>query len=298
MHALPTFRQKTARLLQKIAQSLPHICALCHQSSASSLCKNCLDRYFAKNPLKNEFCEMKCKAHGAQQPRHIIQIGEVASTAQRSNSLEKCVFQRFPNRQTRCRQCAHPLAEKNSLAPLCGRCLKQPPAFDRIMTITDYLPPADQLVQSLKFGATLALAPLFARLMEESIQNGAGDIPLPAILAPVPLSDDRLAIRGFNQALEIAKPLSRRLGIPLIPQLIRRIRETVPQTTIALLERKKNMHNAFAINEKKRAAIQGTHVGLVDDVLTTGETMGEIARILKKAGAQTVTGFVFARTPL
>lgn len=180
---------------------------------------------------------------------------------------------------------------------LCGVCLKNPPAFDRIITAADYAPPVDQLVQSLKFGGKLALAPLFAHLIARAV-NQAENLPPPDILAPVPLAAKRLSERGFNQALEIARPLSRQLHIPLIPALVSRIRETAPQSLTTLAERRKNVRQAFAIGNPFLSRLQGRHIAIVDDVLTTGQTMGEIARLLKQAGAATVSGFVFARTSL
>lgn len=246
---LTTLWNKTSSLVDRIARSLPHFCALCETTSLSGMCDSCLKRYFT-------------------------------------------------HERPRCGLCAH-LMTKNRNEVHCGACLKRRPDFDRIITATDYIPPIDQLVQSLKFGSSLALAPLFARLLGETIRKSDPEsAALPSMMAPVPLADQRLASRGFNQALEIAKPLSRQLGLPLVPQLIDRIRETPPQTVISLKERRKNIRGAFVINDAFRAKIQGKHIAMIDDVLTTGETMGEVARILKAAGAARVTGIVFARTPL
>lgn len=218
-----------------------------------------------------------------------------------SGLCDSCFKRYLTDEATRCHSCAHRLTENQKAQHhvLCGTCLKRAPDFDRIITVTDYAPPVDQLVQSLKFGSNLALAPLFARLLENTLQkHHPENDTLPAIFAPVPLATKRLASRGFNQALEMAKPLSDRLGIPLIPHLIDRVRETPPQTVVSLKERRKNIRGAFKINETFRSRIQGKHVAMIDDVLTTGETMGEVARILKAAGAARVSGIVFARTPL
>ncbi len=216
-----------------------------------------------------------------------------------SNLCDTCRNRYFTDNRPRCRGCAHPLPESPNDALLCGTCLKAPPPFDRIIAAADYMPPVDQLVQSFKFGGNLALAPLFARLLEQAMQKHYPENqPLPDCLLPVPLAEKRLTTRGFNQALEIARPLSRLLGIPILPNGVYRIRETVPQTTITLKERHKNMQKAFAINDAFREKIQGRHIAIVDDVLTTGETMGELARILKQAGAAHISGLIFARTPI
>lgn len=216
-----------------------------------------------------------------------------------SGLCDSCQKHYFAKEHARCRQCAHRLTESKNDVRLCGVCLKRSPAFDQVIAATDYAPPVDQLVQSLKFGSRLALAPLFADLLNRAIQK---DYPqntaFPSILAPVPLSDNRLVTRGFNQSLEIAKRLSRQLNIPLISPLVERIRDTPPQTVVSLKERRRNICGAFVINDACKARIQGAHIAIVDDVLTTGETMGELARILKQAGAAQVSGFVFARIPL
>lgn len=216
-----------------------------------------------------------------------------------SGLCDSCQKRYFTGEQPRCRQCAHELTESKNDTRLCGVCLKRPPAFDQVIAAADYIPPVDQLVQSLKFGNRLALAPLFADLLHHAIQKDYPEkLPYPSMMAPVPLSANRLVTRGFNQSLEIARPLSRQLDIPLISSLVDRIRETPPQTVVSLKERRKNIRGAFVIHDAFKTRIQGAHIAIVDDVLTTGETMGELARILKQAGAAQVSGFVFARTPL
>ena len=117
----------------------------------------------------------------------------------------------------RCRQCANPLADSEA-ALLCGRCLRRRPAYDATVTAFDYAAPVDQLLLQLKFGARLALAPLFAQLLYDAVQRQPG-WQRPQLLCPVPLGPARLAERGFNQALEIARPLARLLQLPLQPRL-------------------------------------------------------------------------------
>ena len=114
---------------------------------------------------------------------------------------------------------------------------------------------------------------------------------------PVPLSDARLCQRGFNQSLEIARPLARILQIPLCPQLLRRVRDTTAQTLLHPDQRRANILHAFAPDNAHRDRIQGRHIGVVDDVMTTGATLNEIAACLKRHGAAGVTNLIFARTP-
>jgi ComF family protein len=211
-----------------------------------------------------------------------------------------CRAQFFRRRGHCCHQCAMPMPEMGAVtASVCGACLDQPPSFDATFAAVDYGAPVDQLVISLKFGSRLALAPLFARLMRDglllSAQPQAG---LPSMLLPVPLGATRLAQRGFNQALEIARPLSRSLGITLEPCLVTRLRDTSAQSSLHPEQRRKNVRNAFTMAPQFVDRLHGQHVGVVDDVMTTGETLNELAATLKRFGAARVTNFVFARTLL
>ena len=207
--------------------------------------------------------------------------------------------QHYFTRQTeRCPQCATPVAASAASSPLCGTCLKSPPAFDATLVATDYAAPMDQLVLALKFGNRLALAPLFARLLRDTLLTAQmKSIPLPTLLAAVPLSPQRLAERGFNQALEIAKPLSRTLGIALDAYALRRVRNTQAQALLHPDERHKNIRNAFTVSHQAIERLRGQHVGIIDDVITTGQTLNELAATLKRFGATRVTNLVFARTP-
>jgi len=185
----------------------------------------------------------------------------------------------------------------NDEPALCGTCLKNPPAFDVTITATDYIPPVDQLVQSLKFGANLALAPLFSAMLADAVLASRPTMRMPSVLTAVPLGQQRLQERGFNQSLEIAKTLSKRLSIRLVPQLAVRTRETSAQALLPPKERRKNVRNAFVIPYDALSSIKDQHIGIVDDVITTGETLHELAATFKRFGAASVTSLVFARTP-
>jgi len=192
-----------------------------------------------------------------------------------------------------------PLQQMNAvIAMRCGACLDQPPAFDATFAAVDYEAPVDQLVVSLKFGSRLALAPMFARLMRDSLLLAAPQPLLPGVLLPVPLGAARMSQRGFNQALEIARPLSRTLGVKLAPRLAMRLHDTSAQSSLHPEQRRKNVRNAFMISPEFVDRLHGQHVGVVDDVMTTGETLNELATTLKRFGAARVTNFVFARTLL
>ena len=193
-----------------------------------------------------------------------------------------CRQQYLEPTRRRCRQCANPLAD---VAVVCGRCLRRPPAYDATWTAADYAAPVDQLLLQLKFGARLALAPLFAQLLVAAVRRDSGWDP-PQMLCPVPLGPARLVERGYNQALEIARPLARRLAIPLQARLAIRVRDTRAQSGVAPRERRANLAHAFIVAPEHAGQVAGCHVGIVDDVMSSGHTVHALAAALKRAGAR------------
>jgi ComF family protein len=181
-----------------------------------------------------------------------------------------------------CPQCALP----SPAGAVCGSCLDRPPHFDATLALWRYEFPCDGLVQSLKYRARLALAGFFARSLASR--------PLPDVdlIVPMPLHPRRLAERGFNQALEIARGLARHLGRPIEARGVLRVKNTPPQTELPYEERAKNVRGAFLC----RLDLSGASVAVLDDVMTTGATLNELARALKRAGASRVENLVIART--
>jgi ComF family protein len=170
---------------------------------------------------------------------------------------------------------------------VCGRCLTQPPAYDATQAAFSYAFPADVLIQSLKFRGELALAPLLGDFLSQKVSGIGVDC-----LVPVPLSAERLRSRGYNQALEIARRVSAAAGTRLAPELCERSRDTAVQMDLPLEERAKNVRGAF-----RCAGIVAGTVAVLDDVMTTGATLEEMAATLKRAGAARVVNWVVARTP-
>ncbi|NHZ62128.1 ComF family protein [Massilia genomosp. 1] len=195
----------------------------------------------------------------------------------------------------RCRCCANPLGDADR-GLLCGACLADAPAYDATVAASDYAVPLDQLVLRLKFGGALALAPWCAGVLARAVLAAPG-FALPELLCPVPLGPARLAERGYNQALEIARPLSTLLGIALYPRLAVRQLDTPAQSRVAPGQRRKNMRHAFLVAPGMLAAVRGRHIGVVDDVMTSGHTLNALAATLKRFGAARVSNMVFARTP-
>ncbi|KAB8043004.1 ComF family protein [Janthinobacterium aquaticum] len=196
----------------------------------------------------------------------------------------------------RCHQCANPLASMHETALLCGRCQRHRPVFDATLAASDYAPPVDQLLLQLKFAARLQLAPLFAQLLAQAADRQP-DWQTPQLLCPVPLGRARLVERGYNQALEIARPLARLLGLPLLPKLAVRVRETPAQSGVAPRERRANLARAFDVAPAYAWQLGGCHVGVVDDVMSSGHTVNALAAALKRHGAARVSILVAARTP-
>ena len=212
---------------------------------------------------------------------------------------EYCYERYLENLPSRCRCCGNTAAIHESPRNIpCAQCLKTPPSFDETIVACDYAPPLDQLVLSLKFQSRLALAPLIGKLIHRTIEKQQRpDGWQPDFIIAVPLGRARLIERGFNQSHEIARTLARLMGIPLRSDLIYRNRETDKQSTVPFVKRKNNVRNAFSVQDIPRPAFKGLHIGVVDDIMTTGHTLEEIARLLKKAGVERITNFIFPRTP-
>ncbi len=184
-----------------------------------------------------------------------------------------------------------------SHAPLCGQCLSDPPAFDHTLIVTDYAPPIDALVQDLKFRARLPLARALGGLLADAaVAHLQRRGELPDCLLPVPLSRERLEGRGFNQALELARPVADALKRPLLLTSCVRTRHTSAQAELPLSDRRVNMRGAFAVCDRQR--IEHQHLLVIDDVMTTGHTLRELAACLKRHGAARVSNLVLARTPV
>lgn len=169
---------------------------------------------------------------------------------------------------------------------VCGRCLRESPAYDITHAALVYEFPADALVHALKFRGELALAPLLARLLVDKVRRQQVDH-----VVAVPLSAERLRHRGYNQAVEIARHLRKEA---LDIALCERTRDAPPQIELPYGERQRNVRGAFRCTR----ALHGERIAVVDDVMTTGATLDEMARTLKAAGAAHVENWVIARTLL
>ena len=190
----------------------------------------------------------------------------------------------------RCLACGDPGDGGHDLCAPCIGDLGRPhalrvPPLTGIVAASRYAPPIDRLLLRFKFHGDLAAGRLLAQLLADA----AAPAPRPQALVPVPLHRRRLRERGYDQALELAKPLAKSLSVPLCADALIRTRATPPQTELGGRARRRNLRGAFAV----RAPLPA-HVALIDDVLTTGATLAEAARTLRAAGVKRVDAWIVA----
>ncbi len=188
-----------------------------------------------------------------------------------------------------CRRCAQPYPTPYATDHLCGQCLQRPPPFSCVHATGRYLGGIAEAIHRLKYRNQLPLAkPLSGRLTRM-----LSDVPgnRPELIVPVPLHPRRLRQRGYNQALELSRPLASTLGIPIDAQVLQRTRHTPSQQGLSAAERRGNLRNAFQLS----CPVENRNILLIDDVMTTGETVRECARVLLAGGAAEVRVAVIAR---
>jgi len=192
-----------------------------------------------------------------------------------------------------CRYCARELYKTSSEGVACGECLKNPPPMDASFALFLYEDLVKNLILDLKFKHSLVNARLLGELLAQKIQQDwYNKSPLPDVIIPVPLHAKRIKERGFNQSLEIARPIAKRLQIPIENAACQRVKFILAQATLAAKERQVNIKNAFAVTKN----LDSYHVAILDDVMTTGQTIIEMANTLKKAGAKKIDVWCCART--
>lgn len=185
-----------------------------------------------------------------------------------------------------CPRCALPLPTDSSPGP-CPACLSSPPALDTCQALFAYQAPVDRWIHALKFERDLAGARLLGELLARGL---TAESRRTAVLLPVPLHPGRLHQRGYNQAAELSRPLLGR-GWSLSDCACRRNRHTAAQSGLPARQRRRNLRGAFSVT----SSLDGQHIVLIDDVMTTGVTLNELAGALKAAGAERVEARVVAR---
>jgi ComF family protein len=193
----------------------------------------------------------------------------------------------LPLNRPACPRCAEALGAETDCD--CGQCQKRAPAFDASFAAFRYEEPVRHLIHALKFGARYPSARLLGELLAQAVV--AGRRPLPEALLPVPLHPSRYRERGFNQAAEIARSVSAFTGIPLDLNSCIRNSRTQPQAELSAEERTRNIRHAFAVKRVPTAS----HIAIVDDVVTTGATVNELAKCLRAAGVRRIDVWACAR---
>lgn len=220
----------------------------------------------------------------AWMPTHCLVCSEAGMAGQ--DACAACLAA-MPWLQAACPRCALPLGPAEQGTTACGGCQRAPPPLEATTAAFLYGWPVDGLLRRFKFHQDLAAGRLLAQLLAERCRQA----PRPQALVPLSLHVARLRQRGYDQALELARPLGRALDLPCVPALVR-VRATRPQSELGSGARARNVRGAFGV----QAALPD-HVALVDDVMTTGATLHAAARALRKAGVQRVDAWVCARVP-
>ena len=197
-------------------------------------------------------------------------------------------LQGLPWNTSACRRCALPLM----VGHLCGACQTRPGAYDEVVAPVIYREPVDRIVCELKYSARLPWARTAAGLIVDTIHH-RGE-PVPDLLVPVPMTPRAVRRRGFHPSATIARLVAKHLKIRTNETMVTKRRETKRQSTLTHRERALNISGAFEVRQQP---VGRTKLVLIDDVVTTGSTVAELARILKQAGASEVRVWAFARTP-
>lgn len=206
------------------------------------------------------------------------------------NRLDIChdCYMQLPWALHQCPRCAAPLPETSPINLICGECLHQAPAFDSTMAVFKHQHAIRYMVTQLKFNAQYKHARLLGTLLSDALKT---QVDRPQAIVPMPLHPNRFRERGFNQSIEIARIISKNLRIPLLLNHCTRHRDTLHQTLLTRAERQKNVHNSFKLINP----IPFSHIAILDDVMTTGSTLHELALVLKNAGVERVDAWVCSR---
>lgn len=196
----------------------------------------------------------------------------------------------LPRNEPACSVCAEPLAATDAVSRVCGECLRDPPAFAAGFVPFRYAYPLDHLVRGLKFRGELACGRALGHVFSRWVL--ARGEPLPETIVPVPLAARRYRQRGYNQATELALAIRAVTGVDVTTDVVIRQRETAEQAGLDRGARRQNVKGAFTAI----APLRARRVAILDDVVTTGSTVRELARVLGQAGAEQIVVWAIART--
>lgn len=189
-----------------------------------------------------------------------------------------------------CRRCGMAMRSQTAASMICGVCLRRAPPWDRAVSLVHYSTGIRQLLLRLKYQGDTTVLPALATIAEPALKGMDSSWEL---ILPVPLYRRRLQLRGMNQALALANMLFPAEKEKIMTRLLMRSRATRPQTGLDGRERRRNLRGAFAL--APAADVAGRRVLLVDDVFTTGTTVAECSRVLRRAGAAGIEVLTYAR---
>lgn len=233
--------------------------------------------------FQSVFCEWRCALCGTPSPGPRKKIPLCQTCATRFRPIEKDRY---------CPGCGELLPKKDERRFFCQKCLVSPPLWQEIHVFGRYEAELQYLLAELKFHGKLWIAPLLGALLADSMPESFCATPF--LLIPLPLSPQRLKERGYNQTYELARPVVAKFSFEMDEGALVRCRHTSPQSGLSEAGRALNIRGAFQAEPKK---VEGRHILLVDDIMTTGHTLREAARTLLTAGAKGISLLVVARTP-
>ncbi|HMU63409.1 MAG: ComF family protein [Nitrosomonas sp.] len=213
----------------------------------------------------------------------------------------RCVLCSIQQQASLCQACKTSLPKLDPncctlcLTPLptfthCGACLNTPPLWHYIVAGYRYAFPVDVMIQKLKYGLDLTLTPILASFITSKIDRN----PLPDAIIPVPLHPEKMKARGFNQAIEISRYVSKQTGIRVLSDICLRVKNTPSQIELPWKKRQQNVRNAF----RCQSDLTNKHIAILDDVMTSGATVNALAKEIIKQGATKVSVWVVARSLL
>lgn len=210
-----------------------------------------------------------------------------AKTQSKLALCDYCIDKVLPwQTENQCQICAIPLQTTNT----CGKCLKNPPEFQRVIAPLVYDPPIDRFITRLKFSKKLVYVHLLSHLLGRYLQDLKASRQV-EVMIPIPLHCNRLKQRGFNQSTEIGKILGKYLKIPLDQRWLKRQKATLAQSQLKAKAREQNLKDAFCIEKTRNYK----SIALIDDVITTGSTAREASKVLGKYGVQHIEIWCIAR---
>ena len=230
-------------------------------------------------------------------PSRCIVCQQTVQTAAVNQRIEICTdcFQTLPHNDSCCIHCALPTPEDIDNDVLCGRCIRQLPAFDYCHSLFRYEDEIISLIHQLKFREKISYARSIGELLlATAVAELVPEQGKPDCIIPVPLHNKRLRKRGYNQSTEIARVLAKKLSIGIAHDAVVKKQSTQAQSELTAKERMKNIKGVFSVSSK----LNYKHALIIDDVITTGATVNELAKVLKKNGVERVGVLSIARAPL